>query len=71
MGLRGRLEALEAQTPPKRSNPEARARMKKGLSEIADARRNGRPLSPEALPGGGRGLRVLQEEVEAWGLGVG
>ena len=48
MGLRGRLEALEAQTPPKRSNPETRARMKKVLSEIADARRNGRPLSPEA-----------------------
>ncbi len=28
--------------------PEARVRMKAVLDEIADARRNGRPLSPEA-----------------------
>jgi hypothetical protein len=47
VALRKRLEALEARVerPP---NPEVRARMRAVLDEIADARRNGRQLSPEA-----------------------
>ncbi len=42
------MEALEAQAPPKRPNPEVRARMKKVLDELAAAKREGRPPSPEA-----------------------
>ena len=44
-----RLEALEARTKPGRaSDPEARARMKALLDELANARREGRPPSQEA-----------------------
>ena len=48
MGLKDRLEVLEARAerPP---NPEARARMKALLNELAGARREGRPPSREAL----------------------
>ena len=52
MGLRRRLEGLEERAagmePAPEWTPEARVRMKAVLEEIADARRNGRPLSPEA-----------------------
>jgi hypothetical protein len=49
MGLRRRLEGLEERaTQDRPPNPDNRARMKAVLGEIADARRNGRPLSPEA-----------------------
>jgi hypothetical protein len=44
---RRRLERLEAQTEPER-DPEARARMSALLDELANARREGRPPSPEA-----------------------
>ncbi len=47
MRLKDRLEALEARAE-RPHNPEARARMKALLDEIAGARRSGRPLSPEA-----------------------
>ena len=49
MGVRRRLEALEARTGPGRPrDPETRARMKALLDELADARREGRPPSREA-----------------------
>jgi hypothetical protein len=49
MGLRNRLEALEARAVSERPpNPEARARMGAALDEVADARWNGRPISREA-----------------------
>ncbi len=45
-----RLEALEARAEPELPrNPEARARMRALLDELAAARREGRPPSPEAL----------------------
>ena len=54
MGLRdrlgrlgGRLRRLEVAAGP-RSGPEARARMKAALDELAAARREGRPPSREA-----------------------
>ena len=52
MGLRDELDRLrkEAQTTQERpTDPEARERMRAVLNEVADARRSGRPLSPEAL----------------------
>jgi hypothetical protein len=50
MGRIGRrLEALEARTEPGgASDPEVRARMKALLDALANARREGRPPSPEA-----------------------
>ena len=42
-----RLGALEAKTEPGR-DPEVRERMKAVLDELAAARREGRPPSPEA-----------------------
>jgi hypothetical protein len=49
MGLRTRLEALEARAESERPpNPEVREHMRKILCEVADARRNGRPIPREA-----------------------
>ena len=49
MGLKDRLESLAARAGSERPpNPETRARMRAALDEVADARRNGRPISREA-----------------------
>ncbi len=50
MGLKGRLEALAARAGSERPpHPEARARMRAVLAEVANARREGRPPPQEVI----------------------
>ncbi len=49
MGLKDKLHRLRKDVEmPEQPDPENRIRMRALLAEVADARRNGRPLSPEA-----------------------